>query len=219
MEDGSAQSGNWQWLDFNGDRRISLEDVSGWLLHMLFLPGDVAIDLLIAMPAVAGLLHLGPDSYGGVASRTLSIMFWIAVLIVIATIYNALRDLDRAVTACVVRQWEELRRVLRITRRIFVSWIGLQLQRRRARRQHMDVAELELQKLEAAVLSCYAGLGEERVLAATDVARILRVPLRSTQQAQSSLVKYRLLQPVFETSGRNPTYQITQAGQIYMMER
>ena len=218
-DDDSAASGNWLWLDFNGDRRLSIDDASGWFFHALLLPGEVAIDLLIAVPTLASLFDLGTDSYGGVASTTISVMFWIAVLIAIGAVWNFLRDLDRALTAFVARRWEDFRRSLRVTRRVFTSWIGLQIQRRRARAGRMDVEELELQKLEEAVLRCYASLGEERTLAAVDVSQALRVSVRSAQKALLTLVRYRLLQPVFEPSQVTPAYQITQAGQIFLLER
>ncbi|HMB72325.1 MAG TPA: hypothetical protein VKQ06_02050 [Gammaproteobacteria bacterium] len=219
MEEGGAPTGGWQWLDFNGDRRLSLEDASGWFFHVLFIPGDMAIDLLIAVPALAALLELGPDSYGGVASTTISVMFWIAVAIAIGAICHAVRDFDRAVTAFIVRRWQDFTRSLRVARRVLVSRVGLYIQRRRIRAQRMDVGELELQKFEAAVLRCYSSLSDERTLAANDVARMLRVSVRNTQKALLNLAKLRLVQPVFESHDSHPAYQITQAGQIFLLER
>jgi len=210
---------NWLWLDFNGDRQVSLDDVTGWFFQALFMPGDLAIDLLIAVPTVASWLDIGSESYGGITSKTVSVMFWIAVLIGLGAIYNAVRDLDRAVTAFIAGLWQEFTRRLRVARRLITSWIGMQVQRRKARVQRMEVDELRLEKLEQAVLRCYASLGEERTLGATDVCRILRVSPRNAQKSLLTLVKYRLLQPVFETSESVPAYQITQAGQIFLLER
>ena len=219
MEDGSDLTRDWLWLDFNGDRRLGLDDASGWIFHALFLPGDFAIDVLITVPAIASFLGLGSDSYGGVASKTVSVMFWIAVLIIAGTLWHALRDLDRALTAFVLRRWQGFVRGLRIARRKLASRIGMHLQRRRARAREMAVSELELKKLEAEVLSCYASLGEERTLGATDVSRMLRVSMRNAHAALLTLVRYRLLQPVFDNGDSLPAYQITRAGQIYLLER
>ena len=209
-----------QWLDFNGDGRISVEDASGWFWHLLFLPGDWAVDFLLeAAPNVASALDLGPASHGGVASTTLSIMFWLAVLIVCGLLINAVRDFDRAVTSFVLRQWQELVRGLRILRRRVSSAVNMRRRRRQERRTGIDVGEVQLGQLETAVLSCYAGLDEARTLSAPDVSAVTKHSLRETQRALLRLVAHRLIQPAFGTDDGHPCYQITQAGQIYLIER
>jgi hypothetical protein len=215
---GETGAFRWQWLDFNGDRRISVEDASGWFWHLLFLPGDVAIDLLLAVPPIASLLDLGPASYGGVGSKTISVMFWLAVLIVCGLIINAVRDFDRALTVYVTRQWAELGRNLRILRRRLVSTINMRRKQREERSTGIDVAEMQLAKAEAAVLRCYADLGDARTLSAPDVSAVTKCSLRETQSVLLRLVSYRLLQPAFGTDDGHPAYQITQTGQIYLIE-
>jgi len=209
----------WQWLDFNGDRRISLEDVGGWFWHLLFLPGDIAVDLALNLPRVSALLGIGTDSYGGVGSKTVSIMFWIAVLIVCGVVYDTLRQLDRALTSWFRREWDDLLRSLRVLRRRLTSAVNMRLRRRAQARTGIDVSEVQLAKLEAAVLSCYAHVGEARTLSAPDVSQVTKTSIRETQKALLKLVSYRLLQPGFGTDDGHPTYEITQAGQIWLIER
>ena len=218
MEESNSTE-DWLWLDFNGDRRVSVEDASGWFIHLLFLPGDLAIDWLLAVPTLASFLDLGPASHGGVASKTVSILFWIAVLVICGTAWSKLRDIDRALTAWITRQGQAGLRLFRVQRRLLASWIGYQLQRRRQRNEQVVVAQLDLPQLESKVLSCYASLEEERTLAATDVGSILRVSTRKVQNALLTLVKYRLLQLVDGVDETVPAYQITQAGQVYLLER
>jgi hypothetical protein len=209
----------WQWLDFNGDRRLSLDDASGWFWHLLFLPGEVAIDLLLALPNVSALLGLDADSHGGVASKTISIMFWIVVLIVCGLIVDSIRQLDRALTAYIRRRWDDLVRNLRVMRRRLTSLIAMRRSRRAKTMAGIDVGEVHLEKLEAAVLNCYAHIGEARTLSAPDVSAVTKVSIRETQKTLLKLVSYRLLQPAFGTDDGHPTYEITRAGQIYLIGR
>jgi hypothetical protein len=97
MESGSQFL--WSGLDIDGDGKVAPGDVLGVFLHLLFLPGDFAIDLLIDLPVIARLLGIDANSYGGVASKTVSVLFWIATLILLGWIWSVIRDLDRAVTA------------------------------------------------------------------------------------------------------------------------
>jgi len=217
MDETSAT--RWQWLDFNGDRRISLEDVGGWFWHLLFLPGDIAVDLVLNLPRVSSLLGVGTESYGGVGSRTISIMFWIAVLIVCGVLYDTLRELDRALTSWFRREWDELLRSFRVLRRRLTSAVNMRLRRRADRRTGIDVSEVQLAKFEAAVLNCYAHVGEARTLSAPDVSQVTKTSIRETQKALLKLVSYQLLQPAFGTDDGHPTYEITQAGQIWLIER
>jgi hypothetical protein len=217
MDETSAT--RWQWLDFNGDRRISLEDVGGWFWHLLFLPGDIAVDLMLNLPRVSSLLGIGPESYGGVGSRTVSIMFWIFVLIVCGVIYDTIRELDRALTSWLQRQRDDFIRSFRVLRRRLTSAINMRRRRRADARSGIDVSEMTLAKSEAAVLNCYAHLGEARTLSAPEVSAVTKTSIRETQKVLLKLVSYRLLQPAFGTDEGHPTYEITQAGQIWLIER
>lgn len=112
-------------LDITGDGAFTLGDVEAWALYLLFLPGDAAIAALVEhVPGLARFLELGANDYGGTLSICLSIVAWLILLIVIGLVWNAIRNLDRALTAYVVGRIDELRRQLRIARRRITSWIG-----------------------------------------------------------------------------------------------
>lgn len=205
-------------LDLNGDRRVSLEEVAGWFAHLLFLPGDLAIELLLSVPALASFLDLGPSSYGGVASKTVSILFWIAALLICGAVWSKLRDLDRELTAWIAGRWEAGVRMLRVQRRLISSWIGMHLQRRRQHEEAITVTEFVLPQLEARVLGCYSGIKDARMLAAAEVSSMLGISMANTQKALLSLVRYRFVQVADDTDESAPVFEITRAGQVYLLE-
>ena len=219
MDDDSAQPWNLPPLDITGDGQFTIRDVPEWLLHLLFLPGDIAIALLSRyLPAVANFFSLGADDYGGTLSKSVSILAWIVAFVIVGLVINAIRNLDRTLTSYVLGRYEEGKRVLRIARRKLTSWIGMLRQRYREKSPGFAVGEVELEKLEAAVLRCYADIGEARVVAAADVAARLKVSLKQVQTALRQLTDYHLLAPAFGRDEGREGHHITQAGQIYLIE-
>jgi DNA-binding MarR family transcriptional regulator len=196
-----------------------LDELLARIGYLLYLPGDTAIDLLIRnAPALADRLGIGRDDIGGVISLSVSIGAWIVIVIFIGLIVSAIRDFDRALTAYLSSRYGEAKRLLRIQRRKLTSWIGLLRHRRRLKSPGLDVAEVELGKLEAAVLRCHAGVDELHVMAADEVARRLKLSVQQVRKALRSLLEQHLIERSFGTDEGREGHRITRAGQIYLIE-
>lgn len=214
-----AQPRLWPGLDITGDGRFSVDDLGVWAVHLLFLPGDAIIAFVLTRaPALAAFLQLGADDYGSTISRAVSVVAWLGGYVLLSIALNAIRNLDRTLTSWIAARIEDIRRTYRVTRRRVTSWIGLMRSRRRDRTPAFTVSEVELERVEAAILRCFADVGEMRVLAADEVAKSLELSLRQVRNGLARLLDYRLIQPAFGTDEGQEAHHITQAGQIYLLE-
>ncbi len=218
-EDGTAA---WSLpaLDADGSGAITISDVREWLLDVLFLPGDAALGaIMVYLPGVADFFELSPDDYGHLYSKIVSVIFWLLALLVAGLIVNAIRNLDRTLTAWIAHLWQDSLRQLRVVRRRLVSWVGLMRSRQQARRSRVAVGTVSLPSPAAAVLRRYGQVGEAQVVTAGDVAADLRLPSRQIDAAHRMLLELKLIRRGFGTDEGREGYQITQAGQIYLLER
>lgn len=104
----------------SADIQSALIDVARWLYHGFFVPGDRLAKFLT------------PDSaaHGSVMSAVISGVVWLCAIILIVVIYRFIRDLDRALTAFIVRLYEELQRARRIVaRRLAIAFRSYALER------------------------------------------------------------------------------------------
>jgi hypothetical protein len=206
-------------LDINADGHFTISDVGEWTIYLLHLPGDLAIAFVIRfVPALATFLELGPANYGGTLSLFISILTWSVAIIAVGLVVNAIRNLDRWVTNWIVGHLREGMRVLRVLRRRLVIAVGTIRRKREASASNVIVSEVDLENFDAAVLRCYADVGDRRILCADDVARVLKASLRQVQHALRRLGDYRLIEPASRADGRDDGHTITQAGQIYLIE-
>ena len=189
------------------------------LLEWLEWPGEtVTGGLARYLPAAADFLRAGP---GGANEATLSItisaLSWITLLLLVAYLIEVLRNVDRKMTSYVSGRYAESGRLFRVLGRRIRSAIGQWRERRRE--PDIAVSEIELERLEATVLRCYGAAGELRVLAVDEVAERLRVSLRQVELVIRRLMEHHLLERAFATDEGRDTHRITQAGQIYLIER
>lgn len=207
-------------LDMNGDGRFTIADLWAWLEHLLFLPGDVVLSLVLThAPALAAFFELNADHYGTPVTKFLSVAIWLAGFVLIGMVINAFRNLDRVLTSYVSGRYQELRRQLRVLRRKLTSRIGMLRQRRRARATAVTVDAVALERLETAVLRCHANVDDFAVLTADEVAAALRLPVRQVHAALRRLIELCLVERSFGTDEGREGHRITQAGQIYLIDQ
>ncbi len=74
----------WDWKkDANGDGKITISDLGGWVTWVLFWPGDWIIDLVIEnAPQWAEFFELKDDPFEGVLSGILSGVIWCTGLVI-----------------------------------------------------------------------------------------------------------------------------------------
>jgi hypothetical protein len=101
---------------------FTISDLVDWLVQLLFWPGDAALGLLLRFaPSVAQFLELGREDYGGTLSILISILFWLAVVLLLGTLVNFIRNVDRRMTAGIAGQYEEARIRMRVASRLRAS--------------------------------------------------------------------------------------------------
>jgi hypothetical protein len=220
MGDDRAAALSLPAFDFNGDGKFTISDAGAWLMQIVLLPGDAALSLVLRYaPAAAGFLELGADDYGSTLSLVVSVVFWVVVVALLGLTINLVRNFDHWLTAWFGHLGGEILRRLRVSRRLLMSRIGQLRRQRQERATEPMVAEVALDTFDAAVLRCYAGAGDMRVVASDEVANSLRASLRRVETALGRLRGYRLIEPAFGTDRGRETHQITRAGQIYLLER
>jgi hypothetical protein len=211
-------------MDMNGDGGFTLGDVWLWLLQGFFLPGDCLLWICLTFaPGLARFLELGPTDYGGLASGSVSAVFWLVAAIFLGASYNVLRSADRAVSAAIARTWRECLRGMRVARirlacRFRGIKLGLPLPERRAP-PAIALEELELSELEAEVLRSHAFLAAGYVYTASDIASSLGIRRSQAQQALDRLMALQLLESALSGSDGESGYRLSRAGQFLLMAR
>jgi len=103
------------------DVQSALIDVALWLYHAFFAPGD---QFLAKFP------ELDVAGHGRVVSGLLSTVIWLGAIILIVGVCRFIRNLDRTLTALVVRLYEELQRTGRVAaRRLAIAFKSFALER------------------------------------------------------------------------------------------
>lgn len=204
-------------LDADADGYVTIRDLWDSLLMLIFMPGDAFISLMATyLPAVARFFELGPEDQGTAVARFIAVGVWIAVFVVSGVVISTIRDFDRRLTENVSRLWREALRCIRVCRRRLVT--GLASLRRRRRDDGVESAPVVLGSTETAVLKCYAGRDETRMLAPTEVAGMLKLSQQQVNKALRQLLDLRLIERSTSEMSGSPAHRISQAGQIYLID-
>jgi DNA-binding MarR family transcriptional regulator len=200
------------------DVQSTLMDVALWLYHGFFLPGDQLLSLLSThAPGVAKFLALDDAGHGGVVSGFISAVLWFGAIILIAVIYELMRDMDRALAAFVVRLYQELRRLLRVVARrltIALRSYALERQARLARTEVFEQPALSALQLE--VLQSQAGLPPGHVSTPSSIARALDMHSVDIEQVLAALRKVSLVERTVGAGDGEDGYRLTRAGEVFL---
>lgn len=216
MDKDLAQQYGLSGLDADADGYVTIRDLWETLLQLFFLPGDAFISLLAAwLPGVARFLELGPEDQGTAVAKFIAVGIWIAVFIVSGIVISAVRDFDRRLTERVRAIGRESLRVIRIMRRRLVTTFASL--RRKPRAGVMESGSVVLGAAETAVLKCYAGREETRMLAPAEIASMLKLSRKQVNTALRQLLDLRMIEKSADEVSGIPTHKISQAGQIYLI--
>jgi DNA-binding MarR family transcriptional regulator len=185
----------------SAELQSALIDIALSLYHGFFLPGD----------------QLSSFPPGSVQSGLISTVAWLGALASVVVIYRSIRDLDRALTAFVVRLYEELRRAVRVVaRRLGIAFRSYALERQ-ARLARTEVAELPaLTALQLEVLRSHAGLPPGHLSTPSDVASALDMRLSDVERALGMLKKLSLVERTFGAGDGEDGYRLTRAGEVLL---
>lgn len=185
----------------SAELQSALVDVALRLYHAFFLPGD----------------QLSSVSPGGVQSGLISAVVWVGAIVLIVMTYRFIRDLDRALTAFIVRIYEELLRAVRVvTRRLGIAFRAYAVERQ-ARMTRTEVAELPaLTALQLEVLRSHAELPPGHLFTPSDVASALDMRLADVERALGTLKKLSLVERTFGAGDGEDGYRLTRAGGVLL---
>ena len=211
-------------MDMNADGRFTVSDAWLWVVQLYFVPGNCFLWLLLEyLPGFANLLELSTGSYNGLIPAVASLVVWLFTIVIIGVVFGAVRNFDHALTAVIVRLYNELLRRGRVFRR----WAFCQLQRIRTatllRRQQssidVDLDELDLDDLELEVLRSHALLAPGFVMGVSELAGSLEIRRGHAQQLVAKLEKLKLLQRGFAESDGGTGYRLSQPGRFVLMAK
>lgn len=190
------------------DIQSALIDVVLWLYQAFFLPGE---RFLAKFP------ELDVAGHGRVVSGVLSTAVWIGAIVLIVTLYRLIRDLDRALTAFVLRLREELQRAWRVAgRRLSIAFRSYALERQ-ARLTRTEVSELPaLTGLQLHVLKSLDGLPPAHLLTPRDVGRCLEMRAGDVEKVLGTLRKLSLVDRTLGADDGEDGYRLTRAGEVFL---
>lgn len=190
------------------DIQSALIDVLLWLYQAFFLPGE---RFLAKFP------ELDVAAHGRVVSGVLSTAVWIGAIVLIVTLYRLIRDLDRALTAFVLRLREELQRAWRVAgRRLSIAFRSYALERQ-ARLTRTEVSELPaLTGLQLHVLKSLDGLPPAHLLTPRDVGRCLEMRAGDVEKVLGTLRKLSLVDRTLGADDGEDGYRLTRAGEVFL---
>jgi DNA-binding MarR family transcriptional regulator len=185
----------------SADLQSALFDIARWLYHGFFLPGD---ELSSARP-------------GSVLSGLVSTAIWLSAIASIVVIYRSIRDLDQALTAFLVRLYEELRRALRVgARRLGIAFRAYALERQ-ARLARTEVFEQPaLSALQLRILQSHAGLPPAHLLTPSDIARSLDMRSADVAVVLGTLRKLSLVDRTLGADDGEDGFRLTKAGEVFL---
>ena len=178
----------------------ALFDIALWLYHGFFVPGDQL-----------------SSSPGSVQSGLISTAVWLGAMLAIIVICRSIRDLDQALTAFIVRLYDESRRALRVVaRRLGIAFRSYALARQ-ARLTRTEVSELPaLTGLQLAVLQSHIGLVPSHLLTPSDVTSALDMRVADIERVFGTLKKLSLVERTFGAGDGEDGYRLTRAGEVLL---
>jgi len=192
----------------SADLQSALIDIVLWLYRGFFVPGD---QLLSNLPG----LYFA--SHGRIVSGLVSAVIWLGAVALLVALWRFIRDLDRALTAFIVRVYEELQRAVRVVvRRMRLAFRSYALERQ-ARLARPEVSELPgLSGVQLEILQHHAALPPGHLLTPTDIANTLGMRQADVERALGALRKLSLVDRTFGAGDGEDGYHLTRAGAVLL---
>jgi DNA-binding MarR family transcriptional regulator len=192
----------------SADLQSALLDIVLWLYRGFFLPGD---QLLSQLP---GLHFAGHDR---VVSGLVSALLWLAAIALLIAVWRLIRDLDRTLTAFIVRLYEELRRAAGVIgRRVRIALRSYALERQ-AQLTRTEVSEQPaLSGVQLEILQSLAMLPPGHLSTPQDTASSLEMRLLDVERALGALKKLSLVERTFGAGDAEDGYRLTRAGAVLL---
>ncbi len=202
--------------DANGDGRVTVGDVGGWVEHAFFFPGDWALWALSRYaPPLGRFLEIDASDYGSLQSGVISAFAWGLLLLSIGVSSSYLRELDRRTTRSLAMVHAE------VLRRVRIAVLRFRERRQRAREPaNVDVefsTRADLAPLELVILRLHADLAPGYALSVSDVAKALVKRSYEVTDTLEGLQKRGLLKRALAEDEGESTYSLSAAGRASLL--
>jgi len=197
--------------------QTALIDFVLWLYHGFFLPGDRLLPLLNEHAPRASTFLLDATGHGKVLSGIISSVAWLGAVVLIVAICRFIRDLDRTLTAFIVRLYQELQRALRVlARRLSIAFRSYALERE-TRLPRTEVSEQPaLTALQLEILRSLAGLPPAHLLTPNEIASTRDIHSSDVEQVLAALRKLSLVERTLGGGDGEDGYCLTRAGEVLL---
>jgi DNA-binding MarR family transcriptional regulator len=192
----------------SADLQSALLDILAWLYRGFFLPGD---RLLANFPG----LYL--SSHGYVVTGLVCAVIWLAVIVLLVAIWRFIRYLDSALTAFIMRAYEELQRAVRVVARRTRLALRSYALERAARLARPEVSELPaLSGVQLEILQHHAALPPGHLVTPADIANTLAMRVADVERALGALRNLTLVERTFGAGDGEDGYRLTRAGAVLL---
>jgi DNA-binding MarR family transcriptional regulator len=183
----------------------ALIDIALWFYRGFFVPGDRLVSLLET------------GSPGSLQSGFISAVVWLGAIALVLGVCRLIRNLDRMLTAFVIRLYEALQRALRvIARRLRIAFRSYALARQ-ARLARTEVSELPgLTALQFDVLQSHAGLPPAYLVTPSEIASALDMRSSDVEQVLGTLRTLSLVERSLGAGDGEDGYRLTRAGEVLL---
>jgi DNA-binding MarR family transcriptional regulator len=218
VDEDAVERSSGRTSDVVANAQSALIDAGRWLYDGFFLPGDHVSSILSThAPRVVQILGLSATDHGSLLSGVISGVVWLGAIALIVAACKLIRDLDRALTACIWRLYQEVQRTGRIVARRVAIALRAHALKRQARLARTEVSEQgELTALELAVLRSHAKLAPGHLSTASGIASALRVHASLVQQALTRLKTLSLVHRTFGAGDGEDGYRLTRPGEVFL---
>jgi len=198
-----------------------IDDVLPWLVELFYAPGNWALwAVQTHLSAVAQTLLLDTATPGGTAAAVFSIGAWLVATQIIFVSYRVGRDIDRALTAHIVRCCNKLR----VSLLTGLAGIANQLRRLRpakvgAQNNIDDQVLKSVSEQDLLVLQLHARLPPAHALAPSEIAAELGLARNHAEKILTKLMRLRLLASALSGCDGEEAYKLTRAGRVCLIAR
>ena len=204
--------------DQNGDGVATIADIGPWLFQLFVLPGNALLALTLKYaPEIAAFFELSRADFGGVLAIVAATAIWFAAVVVLGSVYSAVRSLDQSLTAWLAGLLNECRRLVRVAlRRVHLGLSG-HLRAGRDEEASLAFAAISLSRIEAAVLRCLTQIDNGAVLTPGELSVRLRRPGIELDDVLRRLAELELIVSDNDNLTAVKGFRIAPAGQMYLL--
>jgi len=199
------------------DQAFTFLHTYGELLYAVFImPGTYLLSWFVAIAPVTALqLGITAGQTGGPLPFIVSLLSWLALMILLSIVWRVLRNWMRLVSAMIRTAWYRLTLATRLLKTRLLLMLRSLLPRRRTPAEFEPPA-VEFDELDMAVLDSVSEQGPGLTLSAPELAERLSLLPSIIQQSLDKLSRNKMLDSVIGSTDGFENYRLTEAGATFV---